>query len=98
MKKRKITFSRACHYLWQRFAPFAASLPEISREDLELIRSLRVFTATSPERMYALLNAVRYVARSEIAGDIVECGVWRGGSMMLIARGLVELKQTDRFL
>ena len=98
MKNRKVTFSRACHYVWQRFAPFGGFLPEVSRADLELLKTVRPFTGTSAERMYALLNAVRYVARNEIAGDMVECGVWRGGSMMLIARALLELKQTDRVL
>jgi hypothetical protein len=33
-----------------------------------------------------------------IEGDIVECGVWRGGSMMLAALKLIELKNTERNL
>ncbi|HWE12003.1 MAG TPA: TylF/MycF/NovP-related O-methyltransferase [Solirubrobacteraceae bacterium] len=49
------------------------------------------FTMTSTERMYALHEAVRYVSRAAIAGDIVECGVWRGGSSMLAALTLMEL-------
>ena len=49
------------------------------------------FTMTSTERMYALHEAVRYVSRAQIAGDIVECGVWRGGSSMLAALTLLEL-------
>src|SRR5260370_20110611 len=34
---------------------------------------------------YALFQAVKYVCENDISGDMVECGVWRGGSMMLIA-------------
>jgi O-methyltransferase len=49
------------------------------------------FTMTSPERIAALVEAVRYVVRHRIPGDIVECGVWRGGSMMAVARTLLEL-------
>ena len=45
--------------------------------------------------MYALIEAVRYVARNQISGDIVECGVWKGGSMMLAAKTLMELDNTD---
>ena len=48
--------------------------------------SLEPNTATSIERMYALKEAVKYVVSNNIDGDLVECGVWKGGSCMLIAR------------
>lgn len=54
------------------------------------------FTVTSIERMYALYKAVEYVVESEIPGDLVECGVWRGGSCMLMARTLMSLGDTSR--
>ncbi|MBA2506078.1 MAG: class I SAM-dependent methyltransferase [Thermoleophilaceae bacterium] len=53
---------------------------------------------TSLERMYAFCQAVRYVESARIPGDIVECGVWRGGSMMLAARTLIEVGNADRHL
>lgn len=53
--------------------------------------AVAAFTMTSPERIAALVEAVRYVSRHAIPGDIVECGVWRGGSMMAVARTLLEL-------
>ena len=53
---------------------------------------------TSPERVHALIEAVRYVTRRRIPGAIVECGVWRGGSMMAAARTLLSLGSTDRDL
>ena len=54
------------------------------------------FTMTSPERIAALVEAVRYVVRHRIPGDIVECGVWRGGSMMAAARTLLDLDAERR--
>ena len=42
-------------------------------------------TMNSPERLSALIDAVEYVERAAIPGAIVECGVWRGGSMMAVA-------------
>jgi O-methyltransferase len=45
---------------------------------------------TSIERMYALYEAARYLTRSGIPGDYVECGVWRGGSSMLAALAFDE--------
>jgi hypothetical protein len=53
---------------------------------------------TSRERIYALIQAVRYVVQHNIPGDIVECGVWRGGSMMAVAKTLVSLNHFDREL
>jgi hypothetical protein len=42
------------------------------------------FTMTGPRRQYGLLNAVNYIDRIGLEGDIVECGVWRGGNCMMI--------------
>jgi hypothetical protein len=60
----------------------------------EIIAKVRPFTMTSNERISALCHAVRYVARSNISGDIVECGVWRGGSMMAAAITLLYERET----
>jgi hypothetical protein len=53
---------------------------------------------TTPSRVYALVRAVEYVVRRPITGALVECGVWRGGSMMAVALTLLELGVTDRDL
>ena len=51
---------------------------------------------TSPERVYTLIEAVKYVENNHIEGDIVECGVWKGGSMMAVAETLKHLRNTGR--
>lgn len=53
---------------------------------------------TSAERLIALCDAVDHVHRHQIQGDIVECGVWRGGSMMAVAKTLVDMNDTQRRL
>lgn len=53
-------------------------------------------TMTSKERMFALYKAVEYAVKYEVPGDFVECGVWRGGSAMLIAYTLGELNAKNR--
>jgi O-methyltransferase len=50
------------------------------------------YTMTSRERVFALCKGVEYIIKQEIPGDIVECGVWKGGSMMAIARTLMDNK------
>lgn len=50
----------------------------------------------SPERLFSLIEAVRYVHRHAIPGAIVECGVWRGGAVMAAALTLRQLGCGDR--
>jgi hypothetical protein len=59
--------------------------------DREIIARVRPFTMTSPERIFALIRGTEYVMRAKIPGAIVECGVWRGGSMMAAALTLLRL-------
>lgn len=71
---------------------------EATESDKTVIRGLRPFTMTSSERLWSLLNAVRYVVAEGIPGDFAECGVWRGGSVMAMAGELTRLGVTDRRL
>jgi predicted O-methyltransferase YrrM len=54
------------------------------------------FTMTSPERGFALWNAVRGVVQTGIPGAFVECGVGKGGSAMIIALTLLQCGVRDR--
>ena len=69
---------------------------EATTQDVTLINSIIPFTMTSSERLWSLINAVRHVVSNEIPGDFVECGVWRGGSVMAMAQELSNLGVTDR--
>jgi O-methyltransferase len=71
---------------------------DFDRTDVALVKAVRQYTMTSMERLYSLRRAVSYVVLKEVPGAIVECGVWRGGSMMAVARTLLELGVTDRDL
>jgi hypothetical protein len=53
---------------------------------------------TSPERVSALIEAVKYVVKNNIEGDFVECGVLRGGSTMTMAKTLLSLDCKDKDL
>lgn len=53
---------------------------------------------TTPGKVHALARAVEYVVSRPVQGAFVECGVWRGGSMMATALTLLRLGETDRDL
>ncbi|WP_326697806.1 TylF/MycF family methyltransferase [Streptomyces sp. NBC_01754] len=67
-------------------------------EAKDIIRAVKPYTMTSPERLNALVLATRYIARHGIPGAVVECGVWRGGSMQACAKTLLSLGESDREL
>jgi O-methyltransferase len=65
---------------------------------VDIINAVLPFTQTSPERIYSLCEAVRYIINNQIPGDFVECGVWKGGSMMAVALTLLSLNDQSRKL
>lgn len=67
-------------------------------DHLEIIRKVKPFTMTSNERLFGLIEAVRYVLRSKIDGAFVECGVYKGGSVMAMALTLLREHVSDREL
>ncbi len=73
-----------------------------SSEDAEFIpiwRECSPFTMTSIERGLALYRATRYIVERRIPGVFVECGVWKGGSVMIAMRTLQLLgAATRRFI
>ena len=75
-----------------------AGYPDLSAGEKATILAARPFSMTGIERMVALIQAVNFVSRNGISGDIVECGVWRGGSVVVIARTLLELGDVGRTL
>ena len=73
-------------------------LPDSTQSQREIIAAVSDSTMTSPERILAFCDAVEYVSKHNIGGDIVECGVWKGGSTAAAARTLMNLNQTSRTL
>lgn len=56
------------------------------------------YTMTHVARQYGLYEACCYLSKNRIAGDIVECGVWQGGSSMICAYALQDQQDTNRHL
>jgi O-methyltransferase len=71
---------------------------DLDAEFLPILRACQPATMTSVERIYALYKAVEYLSAAQIAGSFVECGVWRGGSMMCAALTLLRASDTARSL
>ncbi len=81
-----------------RWAAEGPGFAEIEPWVAQIIEKVAPFTMTSHERIAALCHAVDYVTKHNIPGDIVECGVWRGGSMMAAALTLLGANDVARSL
>ena len=83
-------------------APDGLTLPfwhaEMARRYDRIYRAVRPYTMTSFERVAALCQSVAHLEAKGISGAVVECGVWRGGSMMAAAFALQHLESTTRQL
>jgi O-methyltransferase len=66
------------------------------KDFVKLYDKVKQYTMVDIQRCYALYNAVNYIIKNNIPGDFAECGVWRGGSSMLIAYALLQRGVTDR--
>lgn len=72
--------------------------PDFEPLHREIVEAVRRHTMTSPERLFGLIEAVRHVERHRVPGAIVECGVYKGGSMMAAALTLLREGTADRDL
>lgn len=70
--------------------------PDLSQADTDILLKVRPFTMTSPDRVVALIDAIRHLSVNKIPGAIVECGVWRGGSSMAAMLTLLSMEDSGR--
>lgn len=71
---------------------------DVAPEIREIMRRCHRFTMTGTDALLGLLEAVDHVVKRRIPGDIVECGVWRGGGMMAVASLLLARNDRTRSL
>ena len=67
------------------------TIPDASAADLAVLAASDPYTMTVPTSRWALIQALRHLDNAGIEGDFVECGVWRGGNLViarLMARNL----------
>lgn len=68
------------------------AIAEATPHENQLLDLAARYSMTGRPRLWALLQAMRHVARAKIDGDIVECGVWKGGNLILCGLLAKELK------
>ncbi|WP_348799471.1 TylF/MycF/NovP-related O-methyltransferase [Flavobacterium adhaerens] len=72
------------------------SKSDYSEFEIKVIDSVREYTMTSPERIVSLIRSLEYMNQNRLEGDIVECGVWKGGSVIACILTLKRLKSLEK--
>lgn len=65
-------------------------IPEINDFEDRTIHICLKYSMTNAERMWAIVQSLKRITEKKIPGDIVECGVWRGGNILLFSLLLKE--------
>lgn len=63
---------------------------------MEMYNFCKPYTMLPIERMYSLYNATHYIFENKIEGDLVECGVWKGGACMLMGIMMKEYESNRK--
>lgn len=97
-KKIKLSLKRQ---LKNKVAGMGYSIQKMIPEDLpeghsEIYNQVSPYTMTGPLRVSSLVSSIEYISKAKLEGDIVECGVWRGGSIMASVIKLMELNDVER--
>ena len=75
-----------------RISKILPRIVEMSEEEREIIKIAKKYSMTTEIRMWALINSIKKVDYEKIEGDIVECGIWKGGNIILINKLLKKIK------
>jgi O-methyltransferase len=76
-------------YKVQRVDPIP---PGYSTLEVEQINLCKKYSMTSKTQLAFLINTMEYIEFEKIPGDVVECGVWKGGSALLMA---IKLEKSE---
>jgi hypothetical protein len=58
---------------------------EATADQISIMSNALIYSMTTLERMWALVQSYEYVVSKNIPGDFVECGVWKGGNLILLS-------------
>ena len=59
---------------------------EITKPEKKLIENCLQYSMTNVERMWSLIQSFHHIRQESLKGDFVECGVWKGGNIILLKK------------
>jgi hypothetical protein len=71
-------------------------IEEITHDEKSLMDLCSKYTMTSDLRKWALIQSFYHIINNNIEGDFVECGVWKGGNLILLQKLIEKAKINNR--
>jgi|TARA_B110000037_G_C16993177_1_gene453982 hypothetical protein len=63
---------------------FFDSVAEITSDEKKILESISKFALSSKANQWSIIQSLKHIKNKNIPGDIIECGVYKGGSLILI--------------
>ena len=58
-------------------------ISEISDEEKNIVKKIQPYTMCKVANHWAIIQAIKHIKKNNIDGDLVECGVYKGGNIIL---------------
>ena len=71
-----------------RYNDFISECTSSEKEDLDIALKLAL---SSKANLWSIIQSLKYISCNNIKGDIIECGVYNGGSLALILKYIKKL-------
>jgi O-methyltransferase len=82
----------------EEYTPYSGQEENHLLDGEELISIVSPYTMVSRDALVALFQQVKWCERKELPGDFVECGVWKGGAIGLMALGNLSISDKRRHI
>ena len=66
-------------------------IAEISKEEQGILKNISEYTLSSQVNQWSIIQSLKYIKSKNIEGSIVECGIYKGGTLLLIIKILENL-------
>ena len=71
-------------------------IEEATQDEIDLMKLCDKYSMTSDLRKWALIQSFYYIINNNIDGDFVECGVWKGGNLIMLKKLMEKQKINNR--
>ena len=72
-------------------------IAEISKPELEILKNISDYSMSTPANHWAIVQSIKHIKNNSIKGDLVECGVWKGGNLILFKK-LIDQYKLDKII
>ena len=66
-------------------------ISEISDEEKDIVKKIQPYTMCKVANHWAIIQSLKHIKKNNINGDLVECGVFKGGNLILYKKIIEQI-------